>query len=364
MKNLCIVPFTQQSFFLLNALKDQSDSISLVAPTGIGSSDQDVSILRNTDPVGHCFNNSVEEGVSSSDIVIIPYVSENDKSLYAFTKNALHVAANAGKEIKCFTNLPSNEKSLLHTICGRNGGNICFFNDLEKVFAEKYNSLQLYSFDVPVLFVAETIPDCDGYDVFLSLALRLQRDGKRVLAISEDVYNVLFGFHAICFDVGVPLHAQVAQINRIIYQFAHEEHPDIILIRLPYPMMKYDDRSPFDGGASAFVISQAVPADGCILCSHAGISFDRSFWDELTNSVHTKFGVPIVAVHTSNRMLDRTSDESMASLRIPVTEVELSHKGISNECIPPLYNLLHFADMQIFIERISSDFLNLPYGVI
>lgn len=303
--------------------------------------------------------NEVEDGIHNSEVIIIPKVKNSSLRTYAW--NALLIAAKSSKEILCFMTLSDSEKELVQQISASN--NILKFFDISKdIIVEKSDVLHLNRFNIPVFYVSESIPDCDGYEIFLKLALQLQKSGKRVLAVSEDSYNQLFEFEFVRFGAKLEVKDQILRINQIIYDLTSKQNPDVILIRLPEPMMQYNDSNLFDCGSMAFLISQAIPADGCIFCTPAHTFFGE-VWEKLSELINSKFGCPIIGVHVSNQFID-TTVASLLSLHIPMYQVHNEIELLKENSSLNFYSLLWDTDFDIFFKELNIQYLNLPYGVI
>lgn len=360
MKKLCIVPFTVQEIPMLRYLEDIYQIEALISPKGVGLEGEDISILRNEPPTGYKFVNSVEDGINRSDVVIIPKIKKD--SLRTYTWQALMLAVQFGKEILCFMDLSDAEKESVLQQC-KNGNSVCRFLDKpEDIIVEHNDVLLLNRFDVPVFYVSEAIPDCDSYDVFLKLADWFRKTGKSVLAVSEDNYNQLFDYYFVKFGARLEVKDQILRINQMIYDIASNLNPDVILIRLPEPMMKYNDSNLFDCGSIAYLISQAIPADGCIFCTQVQ-SFSGEAWEEFSDLINSKFGCPIIGVHVSNRLIDATSEDLM-TIHVPMDQVCSEVEKLNRNCNITFYQFHKKSAFDTFSEQLENEYFNLPYGVI
>lgn len=363
MKKICIVPFTVETYPLLNHLRERYIIEALVSPKGIGLNDEDISLLRNTSPTGYYFINSMEEGIRKSEVILIPRVDKEQKRLYEYAKQSLQFAASNGKQILCFLNITDSEKEDIIFMCRTNGAD-CYFPSKPDVNPVDANdNISLFSIDVPVLYIGELIPSCDSYDIFLNLAVKLQKRGKNVLAISEDCYNPLFGFHCERFGGSLEVKQQIFRINRLIDMLVKQHHPDLILIRLPQPLMRYNNTNVFDCGGMAFLISQAVPGTGCILCSPAK-TFTASIWEEISDGILSKFGYPVLGVHVSNQIIDSTSGSGLSTLRIPLNQILPEITKLNESHNLPFYQLMDQESLDEFSETLELEYFNLPFGVI
>lgn len=123
-KKLCIAPFTEEIYPLIDYLKNIYIIEALAAPMGIGVEGEDVSVLRNTKSTGFCFTNLLEKAIYRSDVVIIPNISKVQKSLRRYAWDALQLSAQNGKEILCFLELSDLEIETIQQISLRNDGKL------------------------------------------------------------------------------------------------------------------------------------------------------------------------------------------------------------------------------------------------
>lgn len=302
MKKLAIAPFTEKEYPLIPYLKSKYRLTSLLAPKGIGIAGQDVSIFFNDDKTGYVFQNSLLKGIQQADVVLISDVSTDNRELYHYAKNALEISLENGKEVICALELEPSQLSKYQQRFLEKGINFQYI-DFDKD-AQEEMLYQNHTFDVPVIYVAEIIPECGGYELFLKLVHSLQSRGKNVLAISEDKYNRMieqscFRFWSSC-DSSDDL---IYRINAYVHSKTRETHPEVVVIRLPLPILKYNDEYPFDFGLAAYAISQAIPGDGCVLCcpSQSPIAYH---WQQLNDVMISKFGYPVFGICINHCRVD------------------------------------------------------------
>ncbi len=363
-KTICIVPFTKKEYALADNLSRTYSSMSFVSPKGVGMMGEDISIMKNTYKTGYRFTNLISDGVVHSDAVLITDIKKEQKSLYAFALRALRESIAAGKEIICFLELDDNELNLYQGQCREKDIAYYFYrNPSQDDYAESDEEEEFRSFHIPVIYISEMIPDCEGYDVFLKLVNQLQSDGKRVLAISQDAYNILVEQVHMTFWSKTDSRKMVYRINHAVYDLIRSKRPDILVIRLPEPMMKYDDENTYDFGLTAFLLAQAIPGDGCIFCTYAGTP-PVDFWSSLNRSVMYKFGYPIYGVHVSNQIIDTTEDRWISAFYIPVSEVEQELNIFNQHNDFGFYHLLKQEEFDRLYETLNNELFEIPYGVV
>ena len=109
MEKVCIVPFTKKEFALAEHLKKKY-KLFLVTLEGIGVEGQDVSILRNMQPTGLVFSNTLNL-LKNSDKVIITDIPDEDHELREFALHAIEVALSEKKKIISFLDISLGEKN-------------------------------------------------------------------------------------------------------------------------------------------------------------------------------------------------------------------------------------------------------------
>lgn len=364
MKKLCIVPFTKSEMPLLEPLKKQYIIRSLISPKGIGFEGEDVSILRNWGKTGFTFTNQIEQGIECCDTVLVSDISKSQKSLRAFAISAFEEAISRGKEIYCFMELTDDENRKMIEMCKTSAAKVHFmFSNSDESVNNIEGAIKLFKINVPVLYFCEEVPDCDGYDVFLKLTEYLRQVGKNVLAVSEDKYNSLFGHYFLNFDAKSTIKNTIFRINYFIHDLEMRTHPDIICIKLPSPLMQFDEQNVFDCGGSAYLTAQAVPGDGCVYCTHATPAAG-DFWIDFSKSILIKFGFPLTAVHVSNRLIDSTGDRALGTIRIPQREVLASLEGLNDSANMQFSYLMSDDELQKLGKIIVTEYFDFPYGVI
>lgn len=364
MEKLCIAPFTKAEYPLIPLLEKRYEISALIAPLGIGIEGQDIAVLHNRAKTNFKFSNIIENGLCESDIVIISDIPKKNESLYAFMTKALRLAAEKGKIIHCFSALSSEAITSINEICRVSGGHLNLFSE-PKITVKNLEYMSLFTFPIPVLYVAEMIPGCDGYSVFLSLAERFQEEGKSILAISDDKYNTLLGYESVCWNNDIPLEKKCFAINNMVYDLYQQKKPDMILIKLPLPMYKFDNKKVFDLGLTAHCVTASIPGDGCIICSLFGFS-QFAFWQKMNSGISSKFGFPIEAIHYSNKILDSklTSQENLVCIPSTETAVVIGDIRGRGDFSIPVYDLLDQTDINSFCKKFVLESFDMKYGVI
>lgn len=368
MKTLCIVPFTSKEFPLLPHLMSSYDNVIFLSPKGIGTDKEDIAMMQNLEPLGFKFCNSIKGSIEIADDVLVSNINVEDVALYNFAYDALECAVKKGKKVMSFLQMHSYQKELLKK---RSKINIDFYDnyednvELESAICYKERKNKLYEFKIPVLYVSELIPDSNGYSVFLNLISMFKKDKIEVLAISSDTYNVLINQTVLKFEKRNNFPDAIYQINNYIHFLTLQKNPDVILIKLPQPMIKYDNDNCFDFGMSAYMLSQAIPGDGNICCSYLGTPI-LQFWGNLNDSCKYKFGYPILGVFVNNKRIDMMQEKRISTFCVPnSSEYRIQELKLLNENNSlTFYDANNAIDFKRFYTFVIRNFFDIKFGVI
>jgi len=298
-----------------------------------------------------------------SDVVLISAVQKRQEELYLFALETLEQAIERKKEILCFLELEEPKIQFYRNKCEQYGIKYYFYEKVSKEKSMVDCECQIHKFEVPVFYIAELIPDCDRYEVFLNLVFKLQERQLRVLAISEEVYNVIWNLKVIKFWNRESPEKLIRTINEQVYQFYKEVLPDIILIDLPLPILKYDDKDTFDFGITNYAVSQAVPGDAAVLCTYTGTPF-WGFWDSVNNNTICKLGYSMAAIHISNKKIDYTTTDHLSLYQCSQESVHQEIQILNKNNNLRFYNLLQDTDCKELCNYMLQEYLDFRFGVI
>lgn len=362
-KAIAICPFTKHEYALLPALSKIYHIKALISPKGIGMEGEDVSRLRSMGDIGFTFSNSVENSMKDVDVVLVTNAPTDNQALQEYAENALECAFRMGKEVVSFMHMSEFKKSQYLRKFEHKGLKCTFLDDFYDFQGCADTDGSLYPIKAPVVYFAELFQDCEGYDIFLDTFFYLKEQQVNVLALSDDVYNPLFGITKISFFEKQPIDRQLHYINNAVCELIKTQHPDVVLIRLPYPIMRFDTETPFDCGVSAYLISQAVPGDVAILCAPSGLS-DTGFWQEIIETTRYKFGYPIMGVYISNQIIDKVSGASAHAIRVPPEKLTSEVQNMRDIMDIPIYKSGEKAVFQQVGDSIKMELIDIAYGVI
>ena len=357
MRKLCIVPFSDCEYPLLLPLMERY-VITPIVPSGVTRAENDVSNLRNRLPLNIIAREYNESIILDSDVVLISAANKYDSSLSQIAQNALSIAEKAGKEIWCFFD------GDVHVL--PKDGSI--FKQRESILsccnAEADSSTKVHKLPVPAIIVYEIIPNCDCYDVFLKLINAFAKAGKKVSAVSEDEYNSIFGQHTVDFwDNTCSSEKLLLALNGYFNEVVFRDMAEVLLVKLPLPIMKYDDTHPFDAGLTAYLISQAIPDSMGICCSYLGTPI-AGFWNAVCDNLQAKFGMETVGIHLSNQIIDYSDLQELSKVYVSPSRVEREVSVLNSLNEPDFYDLLSDRDFNQFFSSLYNQLFDFEIGVV
>lgn len=125
-------------------------------------------------------------------------------------------------------------------------------------------SPKLLAIDVPIISVLAIGEKCGQAQTEFSLGKYFVDQGYRVLQIGTQEYSHLLGclsLPAFLFDPAIDVQSKIISFNQFIYQACQQEDPDVIILGVPNPIMKYNNDILNGLGILPFIIQNAIATD-------------------------------------------------------------------------------------------------------
>ncbi len=368
--NVCAVPFSEEDISVITYLTEFVPEYvigAVVTPIGLGLEKKDIGAIENRNRFGYIATSNLEDSIKLCDTVLI---LSKDKSspLYDYSIKAIEEAIKQRKDIISLTKFDKEDMKHYREICDKQNISFrCLLQDKLPQISYEDTSEPLYRPYAPVIFIGELAKDVQGYEVFCNLVKMCKAQGLKVSAIGPEAANGLFGFHTIDFsNTRGELSRHIYRINKYVRNIEEQENPSIIIIKLPKPMIKFDDDVRYDLGLSAYMISQAITSSFFIACSPYGF-FSGEFWNSMSDNFQSKFGYGIDAIHISNKIIDNTDAMDKNNLSFVHMSIQQAHEIIEQVSIESSFLLgclTDSNDMKSVIEEIKRGLLHAPYGLI
>ncbi len=361
MKKICIAPFTSEEFSVVASLEKNYSVVSVVSPNGIGIGNNDIGILQNRVGLGIYGGGNIKDEFSKCDTVVISKCSEN---LRTFAIEALEMAINCRKDIICFLELSTKEKAKYLKRCKELNINLTIldFFDILQVDIKDYKYKKM---NLPVIYIGEIAENLDGDEIFFKTLNYYRSNNYKVLGLSENIYAHLFEQVPLTFFCEKDFEQAIMRLNCYINDLIHKHKPDIIVIKLPKPVIQFSNYIHYDFGISAHMTASAIPPDYLLLCTPLGL-ISPNLYEMLHDSFLSKFGVDITGVHVGNQIVDNSYENVEGKFEFVYDKFDKS-LTYAKELRENGYNAYNFTNnecLYTLLDNISTEALKLSYGVI
>jgi len=139
-------------------------------------------------------------------------------------------------------------------------------------------SPNLLTIDAPIISVLTAGEKCGQPQTEFSLGEYFRGQGYEVLQIGTQEYSNLLGclnLPSFLFDKTIQIQDKILMFNRFIYKAFKKEEPDVIIVGVPCPIMKYNDDILNGLGIFPFIIQSAIQSDvGIINLNYQEYSYE------------------------------------------------------------------------------------------
>lgn len=331
MKKAVLYPFSADHTALLkywDRYVSDYEIFKVVSPLGSGLCGQDAGMADNRENMGIQVSGSLKEVLQDIETLIVPYVTrEIGERLYL--ADQMRKIAHMGKEIICCFSLTKRERKEIKAICSKKGTLFLYgldnHSDVWKQILFKMNEIS-----IPVIFVGGIFAEANNFEVVLSLATKLKKDGYKVSAVGvRPEYNLL-GFHYLWplaelvngHVYGKKMSTLITLLNGCLYGLSIQEHLDVLIVDVPGGLID-TPKYPNESGVYAYILSQVIKPDYTILTSLYSKAGETDF-KVLLEEIEKRFGFEAGCVHMSNKYLAVQESEQIRSMEfghMPIDQV-------------------------------------------
>lgn len=361
-KRLCIIPFNKKIIPVLMNWASSYELIGVVFP-GSEMAHRDIQVFENRDRSGVLLTSDYADTLSKCDLVVINDIGQDKMSyLYQYIKECIDTAIANARDIICFAELEKKDQVNYSAICKEIGINFKYIKP------QNYSKKEYKHFghmDTPIILIGEMIPDCNRYEIALKLLQRFEKDQLKAILISDDRYNTLYEQNYIKYWNSVNPEKNIKNLNGYVNDLDKKYNPDVFIVTCSAPMLAYDEKIIFDFGLTAFLISNALRIDYCILCCPYGY-LSEAFINEINSNFKAKYGYNIYAYHFGNCIVDQTDEEKdyisiiHDNNRLVINEIKKYRKKKNSL----YYNLIDDMDFEEFYVKLYEELFAYSYGVI
>lgn len=100
-------------------------------------------------------------------------------------------------------------------------------------------------------------------------------------------------------DNGLSIEDRIMELNNYMRACIELMKPHVMIVQIPFGMIRYNKYFENTFGSYAFMISQAIKSD-YFICTSTPELIDSKYFDELSNVFDRQFDSPINSLHISN----------------------------------------------------------------
>lgn len=203
---------------------------------------------------------------------------------------------------------------------------ICYANDLNKktMIADKvlqqepkealnydYMTKCLLHADVPIISILEIGDNCGQLQTELAIREYFTAKNYKVVYIGSDDNCKMVGGYNIpefLYDLRIDNVSKIKMFNKFVYDTYINERPDLIVIGIPTPIMRYNDMILNGFGMLPFIMQNAIKSDIAVLSLYYG-EYTYEYLYQLMQLSKYRFDVPCKYFSIGNAIIARNIDD-------------------------------------------------------
>ncbi len=180
-----------------------------------------------------------------------------------------------------------------------------------------------------------------------------------MLCLLNESYGKIFDcltFPNDSMNNGLTIEDRILELNNYIRASIEFKKPDLMIIQIPFGMLRYNEYYENSFGSYAYMISQAIKSDYFVCTSTSEIIYSEYF-EELSNYFEGLYFSSIDSLHISNCQFNIPMDSRASKLNIlfrDESEVNDEIKRIRKNSSFEVFNLYKENDL----EELFKDIIN------
>ena len=299
----------------------------IVAPHGYAFHGKDCGEIDRRGAMGFIVENDFAAALCDSDVLLLAEGLHTQSLRIDIVQKAVY-SAQIGKDIFCAFRLSAQEETVIRKACDSGHTSFSYVFDLPQVILPTLNSLpirsnELQPISMPIVLVAEVMDNLNGIDMTLALWDHFLCKGYRSTIIMPAGTASFMGAHNIesFYSNEGDLYQQIRSLNHSVGQLEYQTETDLFIIKVPGNVMAITDEVSGDFGVNAYLLSQAIAVDCCLLCVPYGF-INKEVLYEYEMLLKYRYSWPLDGIHMSNAMLDITYIQEMHEMSCAYLSLE------------------------------------------
>jgi peptide maturation system protein (TIGR04066 family) len=369
-----IYPFSIESSFIVDVFSSYfpEHSIStLVSPKGLGLGGLDSSTVDNRTNSGYIVSENIVEALSNSSTLFLTWGKCSDP-IHSDTLQIIEIALDMNIDIICAFTLDNNQLLCYKEKAFKRHLKFIYYNDFFNEYSLILNNLPEYTPhipNIPVLFIGGLLEENNVFEIFLKITAKLRNKNFKVLALSPNIFSLLFNIYPIPYlnnapEMNLDFHIseaeKIKQLNYYIKILQEKEIPDIIIIQMPDAILRFSELVPNGYGILTYMLSQVLNPDFALCCLQSYVGSLNEFIQYVSNDIQSRLGFPIDVFHLSNIVIDSSvlMEENSISCIYTNKDIVKYYTDRNSNVSFPLYNLIDDNSMNQLIDYIILNLFN------
>jgi len=190
---------------------------------------------------------------------------------------------------------------------------------------------RLYEIRVPVITVVSQGPRTDQLAVELAMRSHFVKQGYEVRQIGSHDVCKLFGFQSMPGYLYEPREAydKTMWFNHYVKDLTERKQPELLIIGVPGPFMKYNDRLLNGMGMLPFIICNGVKSDISVACVYYN-TYKKSFFEDINLFCQYRLNGAVQFFNIANTRVTPDSSSGMYKMIYTDLDSKFVLQGISN----------------------------------
>ena len=173
-------------------------------------------------------------------------------------------------------------------------------------------SPKLLPIDFPIISILTMGGEyCGQAETEFSLGRYFRDQGYQVLQIGTQEYSHLLGFLNLpdfLFNTAIDAQKKILMFNKFVYESCKQEKPDVIILGVPHPIMKYNNEILNGLGIIPFIVQNSIESDIGVVNLHFN-EYSHDYFNDITNLCKYRLNVEATYFGISNVSATKNMDE-------------------------------------------------------
>lgn len=357
-EKILVYPFSYRNFPLVKLLLKSELDIIVATEEGTGLIGKDIGFSVNREKCNTSILKYSDQILEKVDVLFIPKGDINH-SINEGIKDVLQKAMDSNKKV--ISSLKLDKENLYFSKYDKYIDLLNITDSRLNTYLTRVKENQLSYFipDIPVIYVGGVFDIIDNQYIAISVKHKFEENGYRVCCITGESYGKIFNCLTFPHDFmenGISIEYRITELNNYIRASVELMKPHVIIIQIPFGMLRYNEYFENSFGSYAYMVYQAIKSD-YFICTSTSEMIVSKYFKELSNCFERQFSSPIDALHISNCLFDIPMDSRASKLdMIFKDELDVNYEidNIKKDLSFKVFNLFREQDLEDLFQDIIN----------